>query len=152
MYFTGRNCRGLTLLEVLVAMTLAGALAGIALLNFVNMMSAWRLAAAARQIVLELKVARMQAVSENTDHRMRLPFPGSSYLRERREAGGTYVADGPATELPRGVEVVDCTAAGSAITFRPLGHASTFGTIRLRNEDGAERAVVVDMAGRLRVQ
>ena len=54
--------------------------------------------------------------------------------------------------LPRGVELVDCTAKGAAITFRPLGQASTFGTIRLRNEDGLERSVVVDIAGRLRVQ
>ena len=115
-------------------------------------MSGWRLATAARQLVLELKVIRMQAVSENSDHRLRLAVPGSSYLRERRNASGTYVIDGPATELPRGVEVVDCTAKGTAITFRPLGQASTFGTIRLRNEDGLERSVVVDIAGRLRVQ
>ena len=146
-----RNSLGLTLLEILVALAVCGALAGIALLQFADMMSGWRLGTAARQLVLELKVVRMQAVSENTDHRLRLAVPGSHYLHERREAG-VYVADGPSTELPRGVNVVDCTARGSAITFRPLGHASTFGTIRLRNEDGAERSIVVDMAGRLRVQ
>jgi prepilin-type N-terminal cleavage/methylation domain-containing protein len=142
---------GFTLLELLVAVTLSGALAAIGVLRWSDMMSGWRLGAAVRQIVLELKVARMQAVSENTDRRVRLPVPGSSYLRERRESSA-YVADGRATALPEGVDVIDCTAKGSAITFRPLGHASTFGTIRLRNEDGAERSIVVDMAGRLRVQ
>jgi prepilin-type N-terminal cleavage/methylation domain-containing protein len=147
-----RHPPGFTLLELLVTLTVSAALIGISLPNLSRMMSGWRLSTAARQIVLELKVIRMQAVSENSDHRLLLTVPGSSYLRERKNAAGTYDADGPSTGLPRGVEVVECTAKGAAITFRPLGQASTFGTIRLRNEDGLERSVVVDIAGRLRVQ
>jgi len=35
---------------------------------------------------------------------------------------------------------------------RARDHASTFGTITLRNAEGAERHVVVDIAARLRVR
>jgi type IV fimbrial biogenesis protein FimT len=144
--------RGFTLLEMLVAVALSAILAAAALPSLAAMMRDWRLAAAARQLVLDLKVARMQAIAESTDHRLRLPVPGSAYLRESREGSGAYAVDGPPTELPRGIELAGCTANGGAVTFRPLGNASTFGTITLRNEDGAERSVVVDIAGRLRVQ
>jgi hypothetical protein len=50
------------------------------------------------------------------------------------------------------VAVIGCSGAGSGISFRPRGHAGAFGTIALRNRDGDERAVVVDMVGRVRVQ
>lgn len=152
LHATGPGERGLTLLEILVATAFASLIAVMALPGLGEAASAWRLAAAARQIVLDLKVTRVQAISENTDRRLRLPFPASAYRRERREESGAYVADGPPIALPSGVAVVDCTANGGAITFRPLGHASTFGTIILRNESGDERRVVVDIAGRLRVE
>ena len=49
-------------------------------------------------------------------------------------------------------QVVDCTAAGDGVGFRPRGYAITFGTITLRNASGDERRVIVDIAGRMRVQ
>jgi Tfp pilus assembly protein FimT len=144
--------RGASALEILTAIALCGALAGIATARLVDGMSAWRLDAGVRQLVLDLKVARMRAVAESADHRLRLAFPAPAYQGERREAGGAYTAVGPPTALPAGVEIVDCTARGAAVTFRPLGHASTFGTITLENDDGKQRRIVVDIAGRLRVE
>ena len=57
---------------------ISAVLVGIGLPGLARMMSGWRLATAARQLVLELKVVRMQAVSENGDHRLRLAVPGST--------------------------------------------------------------------------
>ena len=143
---------GFTLLELLIALALVAALSALAVPGMGRMLAGWRLNAAARQVVMDLKLARGRAISESTTRRVRFPVPGRAYQHERQRPSGTYTAAGPATQLPDGVSVADCTAAGSGIGFRPRGYAATFGTIRLRNDDGDERLVVVDIAGRMRVQ
>lgn len=59
---------------------------------------------------------------------------------------------GGATALPREVTIASCNAVAQAITFRPRGNAATFGTVVLRNGLGEEKRVVVDIAGRIRLQ
>jgi prepilin-type N-terminal cleavage/methylation domain-containing protein len=143
---------GFTLLELLVALTLCIILAAGAVLGYRRTLAATRLNNAARQVVMDLKLARARAILGAASHRLRFPVPGTSYQHERQRPSGTYEPIGVATELPPDVTVVSCSGAGSGISFRPRGHAGAFGTILLRNRDGAERAVVVDIVGRLRVQ
>lgn len=144
--------RGFTLLELLIAVALAGVLSAAAVPAVQRQLERWRLGAAARQVVMDLKVARGRAILGGATQRLRFAVPGASYQLERQRPGGVYAASGPPTPLPDGVRVVDCTAAGDGIGFRPRGHAITFGTVTLRNASGDERQVVVDIAGRLRVR
>ena len=144
--------RGFTLLELLIAVALAGVLSAVAVPAVQRQVERWRLGAAARQVVMDLKVARGRAILGGAAQRVHFAVPGGSYQLERQRPGGAYAPTGPATRLPDGVRVVDCTAAGDGIGFRPRGHAITFGTVTLRNASGDERQVVVDIAGRLRVQ
>jgi type IV fimbrial biogenesis protein FimT len=143
---------GFTLLELLVALAIGAALSGIAILELQRALAGWRLNAAARQVIMDLKQARGRAIAESVTHRVRFTSPGSDYQLERQRPTGAYTAVGPATNLPDGIAVVECTALGASVGFRPRGHAATFGTIRLRNGSGEERRVVVDIAGRMRVQ
>jgi prepilin-type N-terminal cleavage/methylation domain-containing protein len=143
---------GFTLLELLIALALGAVLSGTALLGYRRALGGWRLDAAARQVVMDLKLARARALVSAATHRVRFATPGTSYQHERRRRSGAYEPIAPATELPPDVEIVSCSGAGSGISFRPQGHAVAFGTIALRNHDGAERSVVVDIVGRLRVQ
>ncbi len=144
--------RGLSLIEVLVALSLAVGIAGTALVRYGAMLSSWRLNAAARQVVMDLKLTRARAISADADHRLRFTDHATSYQRQRKLPSGAYVDDGVAIPLPVEVEVVGCNALGSGITFRPRGHASTFGTITLANAEGGQRRVVVDIVGRMRVE
>lgn len=144
--------RGFTLLELLIALALAAVLGAGALLEYRRTLAGVRLAAATRQVVMDLKLARARAILGSATHRVRFPVPGTSYQHERQRISGTYEPTGPATPLPADVTVAGCSGAGSGISFRPRGHAAAFGSIVLRNRDGAERAVVVDIVGRMRVQ
>lgn len=146
------NRCGFTLLELLVALALIAVLTGTALLGYRRALAGWRLSAAARQVVMDLKLARARAILDATSHRLRFAVPGTSYQHERRRASGTYEASGPPTSLPTDIVIAACTAVGSGISFRPRGHAGTFGSVTLRNSDGDQRAVVVDIVGRTRVQ
>ncbi len=146
------TAHGFTLLELLVALALLAATSGLAVPAWQRQLDDWRLAAATRQVVMDLKVARARSISSGVTHRVHFPDAAAQYTLERQQAGGAYAAAAPATALPDGVRVVECTAAGSGVSFRPRGHAAAFGTITLRNRAGAERQVVVDIAGRMRVQ
>ena len=144
--------RGLTLLEVLMAVMLVGALSAIAVPQVQPPLDRWRLSAGTRQVVMDLKVARARAIAAGAAHRLRFTVPGSRYQLERQRPAGAYSPSGPAVALPDGVRIVDCTAAGDAVAFRPRGHAVSFGSVTLENAAGERRRVVVDIAGRLRVQ
>jgi len=147
-----RPARGFTLLELLTALALVTVLTGIALLGFARTLAGWRLSAAARQVVMDLKLTRARAILDSATHRLRFPVPGASYQHERQRPSGAYEPVGPPTQLPADIQVVDCTGAGSGISFRPRGTAGAFGTVTLRNRDGDQRAVVIDIVGRTRVQ
>ncbi|MGD9765806.1 MAG: prepilin-type N-terminal cleavage/methylation domain-containing protein [Candidatus Binatia bacterium] len=142
---------GFTLLELLVALTLLAALSGVAVPRARVLLQSWQLSAAARQVVMDLKLVRARAIGAGITHRLRFAVPGTAYQQERRSGSG-YAAAGPPTQLPDGVQVVECTAGGGGVAFRPRGYAASFGTITLRNRAGHERRVVVDIAGRLRVR
>ena len=144
--------RGLTLIELLVVFALVAILSAIALPAYGRMLAGWRLDAAARQVVLDLGVARLRAIAESTGHRLRFPTPAAAYGHEREDDTGRYAPLGRPRALPEGVQIVRCTARGSAVTFRPRGQASTFGTITLRAASGGERRVIVDIAGRARIE
>jgi prepilin-type N-terminal cleavage/methylation domain-containing protein len=143
---------GFSLPELMVVLIVSSTLLATALLAYRPMLARWRLDAAARQIVMDLKVARVSAIAESTDHRIVFPVPGTFYRHEARQPFGTYGPAAPPTSLPFGVETIECTALGASVTFRPRGHASTFGSITLRNAEGDHRQIVVDMAGRMRVR
>ena len=143
---------GFTLLHLLIGLAVLGVLSATALLSYRHALSGWRLSAAARQVVMDLKLARARAILDSTSHRVHFAVPGSSYQHERLQPSGSYVAIGRATTLPGDVTIIGCTATGGGISFRPRGHAGAFGTVTLRNADGDQRAVVVDIVGRARVQ
>jgi Tfp pilus assembly protein FimT len=140
------------MLELLTALAIASIVGGTALLGYRETMADWRLNAAVRQVVMDLKATRSRAIMENAGQRICFAVPSTRYQRQRQDASRNYVDIGAPTSLPDGIETTDCTARDDAVTFQPRGHASSFGAITVRNAKGTERRIVVDMAGRLRVE
>ena len=143
--------RGFTLIELLVVLALLAILGSISVVSASRMRPALDLYAAARQVLMDLKTVRTQAILDTVNHRI-LFAPGSSQYKIQRRGDTQYYDVGEPTELPRGIVVVSCTASDGSITFRPRGNASSFGTITLTNADGQTRRVVVDIVGHIRVQ
>jgi len=146
-----RHSHGLTLLELIVALTLVAVLLGAAMFGYSRMRDELRLNQAARQVMLDLAVMRTRALADNTGWRLVFDHDRDSY-QPQQQIGNAYQDDGTATTLPAGIDLTGCTASGSAVTFCPRGNAATFGTITLCNSAGRVRQVVVDIAGRIRVQ
>ena len=147
---TVRKPRGVTVLELLVALAISGILAGGALLGYQQMADDLRLSQAVRQIMLDLASTRTQALAENVGRRLVFLLDREAY-QPQRQSGGGYDDSGSLVALPPGIDLTDCSGTGSAIAFRPRGSATT-GTITLRNRLGHERRVVIDIAGRIRAE
>lgn len=147
----GPPSSGFSLLELIVVMSLGVVLATISVPAYQGWRPSLNLRMAARQVVMDLKVARMRAVAQNVDHRILFPVGGGGYQFQRRGLA-QYEDDGPAVTLPVGVTIAGCSARDSAISFRPRGNAGSFGTVVVQNGDGDVRSVIVDIAGRIRVE
>lgn len=130
----------------IVAALLAAAIAGHAALR-----SRLGVTLAARQVAMDLNLARIRAIARNRDQRL-VFSPGASHYRAQERTPGGHADVGPAISLPAGVRIADCTAADDAIGFRARGGASTFGTVTLRSAAGDRRDVVVGITGRARIQ
>lgn len=144
--------RGLTLLELVAALSILAVLLGLAGLGMHELRRRWELAAATRQIVLDLRMARIGAIARARAHRLRFEVDGRRYWREVQDHSGDFIATAQARELPRAVTIAACTARGGAVSFRPRGNATSFGTISLLGSGGESRDIVVDMVGRVQVR
>ena len=145
------DARGFTLLELIVVLAIISVASGLALWGAHAWMPDFRLNGAVRQVTLDLRLTRARAASEQASRRLVFAPDGDSYRAQRRN-GGNYEDDGPVVSLPATIDLVGCSAPSSAITFSPRGSASSFGTITLRAPTGRESRVIVDIAGRIRVQ
>ena len=145
------EARGFTLLELVVAVGLIGVLTSLAAFRAVAWLPELRLEMATRQIVLDLRRSRGQAMAEQR-HRRLVFTPADETYRLQHRAGAVYENEGAPVSLPPAIDLVDCSAANAAIGFAPRGTAASFGRVTLRNRNGRERQVIVDMVGRVRVQ
>ena len=84
--------RGFTLLELLIAITLAGVLSAVAVPSVQGQVERWRLGAAARQVVMDLKSTRARAIAGGAAERIHFAVAGATYQLERQRPGGAYAA------------------------------------------------------------
>ena len=157
-----RNVKGFTLLELLVSLAILGILVGLASLQVAPWRSRTRLDSGARQIVTDLQLVRMKAVAQNRRFRVIFRPRTRDYLVERDEGGvwqrhllhghGAGPAAGTLTVLPPTVDITAVNSGGD-IVFVPRGHVDGGITVTLgAAPGGATRRVVVNLAGRVRIE
>lgn len=153
---------GFTVLEVIITLMLLAILLGIATLQLPPLLSQTALRDTTRQMVANLQYVRMKAISQN--RRLRVTFrPGAEdYIVDKDEDGvwqrqllASHSAEAvtdATIPLPRGVRIAAVNSSGDII-FLPRGAVDggisiTLGTL----SDTETRRVVVNLAGRVRVE
>jgi type IV fimbrial biogenesis protein FimT len=135
-----RIAGGFSLLEMIVALTVIGIVAAVALPNWSRLVPSYRLNSSARQVQSELHHLKMRAVAENVSFQLAY-LQGASAYTVQKELKSMVTKP-----LPEGVII---TKAGT-VSFSPRGTAAG-NRVRLRTADGLCKQVVVSPTGRVRI-
>lgn len=150
--------RGITLIEILIVLTIALVVAGMAMPWFLGTIEAYRLRVAAWEFVGDLRLARQKSVTMQVRHRICLfdcstSVPGAAYILERQDSTDPtgWRLDVARTDLADGV-VITTNGPQGKIEFGMKGEPfQTLGTSsRLTNGSGTYQ-VTVASTGRVRV-
>ncbi len=142
--------QGITLVEILTGLVIAAILATTATHTTRDLLDGWQLSSAVRQVVLDLRQARIRSITQARGQRLHFEPGASSYQLSAEQSRGQYEPTGPSTGLPPGISIASCSGRGENIAFRPRGNAAAFGTLTLQSTKGAARRIIVDIAGRVR--
>ena len=139
---------GYTLIEVLVACSLAGAIMAAGLPRVPPMMASFALQNATAAITNDLRLARERAITTNAHGR--ITFSSGKYQprRESPAGSGTYVNDGAPRPLPNGVSV---SVAPSDPIFDSRGLAAQPFTITVQNAYATTKTITISAIGRVHV-
>ena len=139
---------GITLAEILVVLNISGILSAIAIPNWSTLLPTYALNGASRQVQSELHRLKSRAVSENAA--FRLVFSTSSYTVEKYS--GSYQSTGENKALPSGIALAGTSDTTLGFTSRGTSSDSSDRTVRLCNNKGAGKNIVLSNTGRVRIE
>jgi len=153
------NQRGITLIELMTATACLAILSVLVVPNWIaTAWPAYRLKNAARQVVSDVRYARMRAVATNRQYRLRFDPVSDSYLMERGDAPDgslSWTMEGAmrwfgshSSTSFYGVNIVG--EKEYTMVFRPTG-GMTAVTISLRNPLDQTTKIVCSIAGRIQL-
>lgn len=141
-----RSRQGITLLELLVAITLIAILGALVYPSFGNALSNLRLRGIARETVALCRLAKYEAVTHRQPYRLAADLE-QNQIRVT-DSGEQVIKE---LDLPSGIKIFQIQvlsengpADATEIYFFPNGAAET-GSITLRDEGGRSVRIVVDM-------
>lgn len=152
---------GFTLMEVLVVIGIIGILSMVAIPTISSTLPKYQLRAAARELVVDFKKARAEAVKRNRD--VLIEFApsagGGSYLVcvDINGSGSCDVNDPVLRDVtvPQSVRLVSTTFTNNLTGFtnRGLTLGASPGTVTLQNLDGSRSQIItVSVAGNAQLQ
>jgi type IV fimbrial biogenesis protein FimT len=162
------GCRGMTMIEVVIAVAILGLLVAIAIPSFNAGKPLRRLKADVRTLASHMKLAKLNAVKRNVDTGLYFNNSGAAVLGVPAQGFCIYEDDGgTAAQLDAADTVVktdltlqggdrftNLTCPNKTIIFSPDGTATaSAGTVTITNVNGRQMDVVADAAtGRVHIQ
>jgi len=143
---------GFTLIELMIAIAIAGILGTIAVPNILGEMPKFRLNGAANQIVGDLMAARMKAVSQN--RRVKVFFTGENQYKICDDADNNGTVD-DCEGTPKIINIQSnyngvALSSNNNPIFSSRGTASNLATISIKNSAGA-RNITIAITGRIQI-
>jgi Tfp pilus assembly protein FimT len=139
-----KNQSGVTLLETIAGIGVAGVLMAIGMPFFTKTLPSLRLSDAARQIATDLQQVRMRAIAQSIPHQ--ISFSTTTYVVQ--SCNGTCTNISGNTAIPEGITI---TPPSTAPQFQPRGTVAGTSSIRLSN-GATNKWVCVKIVGRINIQ
>lgn len=139
------NQNGMTLMEMMIVLALAGIVAGMAIPNLSGLLSRTKSRCALEEIASELRLARQLAVT----HRERVHV---KFDLDQRAISVHLVNSGMVHHSYHYGDkdiMIDEPSAGPEILFHPSGRTATATTIQLHTPEGETRTMTVGLTGRV---
>ncbi len=134
----------MSLLESCVSLAVISAVTMIAVPRLMETRDEYVLTSAARDVATKMHSARIRAISQSRDCRLRVTST-VTYAIECQDPVWTLAE---AVVMPQGISV----AGNARPEFHPLGNVSPTATFTLTNRKGHQRRVVVNNGARIRIQ
>jgi type IV fimbrial biogenesis protein FimT len=136
-YSVVNNKRGFSLLEMMIVVAMIAILSAVAVIAIKSNMPQYYLSGAARQVLTDLMLTRMKAVSENKEITV-------TYSSK------TYTIDGVTTDISQFKDVL--LASTGSIKYTAMG--TTYGgvTITLSSPGLTSKQIIVSTAGGVRIK
>jgi prepilin-type N-terminal cleavage/methylation domain-containing protein len=135
-----KSCRGYSFFELVLAVAVLAVVAVLAMPSLSRSKEIYTLVAAANEIQSQLQSARIQAISRNLDHRLRV-ISSTAYVIERRVGLSWVVTQN--FQMPKGLSI----AAASTAEFHSRGNASPVTTLTITSPRSDTRQVAVEASG-----
>ena len=143
---------GFTVIELMLALFLAGIIAAIAIPSFRGYVDNTKLKGAARQIMTEIGDTLQRSKAENAQYRITLNAdPANTYTLERLTAPATTQTKNLA-EFGSDIRITAASYPSNRVTFETRGILSQGGTITLGNARSSTAVITTSQAGRSHVQ
>ena len=149
------NARGFTLVELMVVLAVAGALATLVAPTLSSYARTAALQAAARELATSINLGRQLAISRNIA--VCVEVASATNIRLRTGGCGGVIWTGPGTDGAGAIRISDPGAlqlsSTANVVFTSLGAATPAGTYTLTNPtNNTTRTVVVAATGRVSVR
>lgn len=143
---------GFTVIELMLALFLAGIIAAIAIPSFRGYVDNTKLKGAARQVMTEIGDTLQRSKAENAQYRITLNAdPANTYTLERITAPATTQTKNLA-EFGSDIRITAASYPSNRVTFEARGILSQGGTITLQNSRSSTAVISTSQAGRSYVQ
>lgn len=146
-----RAQRAVTLVELVVVIAIIAISALLLTPNIGAWIQNYRLRSATQEVVSLLRTAQMKAISTNREHQVSFNQGAGNFILQYRTTAGTWVDEGEARRLPKGVQISGISFPGNKAQFNPNSTSST-GSITLQNSKGTTKGITLTPAtGRVHV-
>jgi len=150
------NCRGFTLIELIITLTIIVIVASIAVVSFQRLAVNSSIKTAARDVASDFALHKERAVAENFMYRIVLNVAGGTYDIQQCQAAGspcggwTTIQNKNLSAYANDI-VFDAGTAPTNYTFQTRGTVN-MGTVVLRNGRNSTGTITINITGRTNVQ